>query len=189
MVTDQPIMRHVRELAPVAIATVLAALFIRVLLFQPYEIPSESMLPTLEVGNRVVVNRATYQLGEIQRGQVVVFERPPNLEGKDDMIKRIIGLPGETVRFIDNEIYIGELRVVEPYLVSAASTPQPGKIPDCAQEQPLPNRCIVPDGHVFVLGDNRASSVDSRDFGPIPIDTLIGRAFWKVWPATDLSQL
>lgn len=147
------------------------------------------MFPTLENGNRVVVNRLSYDLGEIERGQVVVFDRPVALEGENDLIKRIVGLPGETMRLIDGKVYIGGLRVVEPYLRESDSTRSSGPIPGCAASIADPNQCVIPEGYVFVLGDNRTGSEDSRVFGPISVDTIVGRAFWTVWPPTDLGQL
>ena len=183
------VVRLVREWAPIVIGALVIALLLRLFLFQAYEIPSGSMLPTLKDGDRVVVNQASYRLGEIERGQVVVFDRPPSVEGENDFIKRIIGLPGETIRFVDRQVYVDGLRVVEPYLLAPESTRTSGAIPGCSASIATSDSCVVPEGHVFVLGDNRLSSVDSRQFGPIPTETIVGRAFWRVWPFTDLSQL
>lgn len=181
--------RMLREWGPLVMGTLLIALVLRSFVVQSYEIPSESMLPTLVDGNRVVVNRLSYDFGEVERGQVVVFDRPPSVIGENDLIKRIIGLPGETIRLVDRNVYVNGLRVVEPYLLEAQSTRSEGPIPGCAQTFADPNQCVIPDGHVFVMGDNRTGSSDSREFGPISIDTIVGRAFWTVWPPTDLSQL
>lgn len=178
-----------RQWLPVLILALVVTVLIRFFIFQPYEIPSGSMLPTLEPGDRVVVNRLSYVGGDLQRGQVVVFERPPSLAGEDDMIKRVVGLPGETVRFDNNEVYVGVLRMVEPYLADGETTNATTGIPGCAESNIGARTCVVPDGHVFVLGDNRAVSVDSRTFGPVPIDTLIGRATLRVWPPQNLDQL
>lgn len=178
-----------REWGPIVVGTLLIAMVLRAFVVQSYEIPSESMLPTLVDGNRVVVNRLSYQMGEVERGQVVVFDRPPSVEGKDDLIKRIIALPGETIRLVDTNVYVDGLRAVEPYLLESESTQSNGPIPGCDQDIADPNLCVVPEGHVFVMGDNRTGSADSREFGPVAIDTIVGRAFWIVWPPTDLSQL
>ncbi|MBT5757779.1 MAG: signal peptidase I [Acidimicrobiaceae bacterium] len=169
--------------------TLLIGLLLRSFVVQSYEIPSESMLPTLEDGNRVVVNHLSYQLGEVERGQVVVFDRPPSLDGENDLIKRVIGLPGETIRLVDTNVYIEGLRVIEPYLLVSESTRSKGPIPGCAQPLADANQCVIPEGHVFVMGDNRRGSADSREFGPVGIDTIVGRAVGIVWPPTDLSQL
>lgn len=178
-----------RSWAPQLIFAVLVALAVRFLIFQPYEIPSDSMLPTLEPGDRVVVNRLSYTAGDLERGQVIVFDRPPSLAGTDDMIKRVVGLPGETVQFRNDAVYIGSLRMVEPYLRQDQATSAPTGIPGCEGSNIGALTCVVPQGHVFVMGDNRSSSVDSRRFGPIPIDTVIGRAAVRVWPMSSINQL
>jgi len=178
-----------REWGPLVLGTLVVALLIRAFLFQSYEIPSGSMIPTLEIGDRVVVNRLSYDLGEIERGQVIVFDRPVSLAGEDDLIKRIIGLPGETVRLLDGHVYIDGLRVVEPYVREPLSTFTGGPILGCVGEFAFPNQCEIPPDHVFVFGDNRAGSEDSRFFGPVHVDTIVGRAFWIVWPPSDLGQL
>ena len=181
--------RFLRQWGPLVMGTLLIGLLLRSFVVQSYEIPSESMLPTLENGNRVVVNRLSYQLGEVERGQVVVFDRPPSLDGENDLIKRVIGLPGETIRLVDTNVYIEGLRVIEPYLLVSESTRSKGPIPGCAQPLADANQCVIPEGHVFVMGDNRRGSADSREFGPVGIDTIVGRAVGIVWPPTDLSQL
>jgi len=179
----------VRSWAPVVIASIVIAVVVRTFLFQSYLIPSDSMVSTLVDGDRVIVNRLSYTFGEIERGQVVVFTRPPMLAGEDDVIKRVIGLPRETVRFIDNQVYIDGARVVEPYLLQQSSTFRDRIIPGCAQEVPASDLCVVPDGHVFVLGDNRTGSEDGRVFGPIAADTIVGRAFVRVWPLSHFGRL
>ena len=175
--------------SPLVVGTIILALLIRAFAFQSYEIPSGSMFPTLENGNRVVVNRLSYDLGDIERGQVIVFDRPAALEGENDLIKRIVGLGGETIRLIDGRVYVEGLRVVEPYLREPDSTRSSGPIPGCDASIATPNQCVIPEGYVFVLGDNRTGSEDSRVFGPIGVDTIVGRAFWTVWPPTDLGHL
>jgi len=181
--------RLLREWGPVLFAAVVIALFTRLVLVQAYHIPSGSMIPTLEQGDRVVVNRLSYQFGEIDRGQVVVFAKPQGTEGENDLIKRIIGMPGETIRFVDNKVFINGLRVEEPYLFQQESTRPRLMIPGCAQEQQASDLCVIPDGHVFMMGDNRVGSADSRVFGPVPVDSIVGRAFLRVWPLNSLGQL
>ncbi len=181
--------RLLREWGPVLVAAIAIALFTRLVLVQAYHIPSQSMVPTLENGDRVVVNRLSYQFGEIERGQVVVFAKPPGTEGENDLIKRVIGLPGETIRFVDELVYIDGLRVEEPYLAQQNSTRPRLTIPGCAQAEPAADLCVVPQGHIFVMGDNRLGSADSRVFGPIAVDSVVGRAFVRVWPLNHLGEL
>jgi len=181
--------RLLREWGPVLFAAVVIALFVRLVLVQAYHIPSASMVPTLEEGDRVVVNRLSYQFGEVGRGQVVVFKKPQGSSGQNDLIKRIIGLPGETIRFADNQVYVNGLRLEEPYLAEQDSTRPRLTIPGCAQTTPAPDTCVVPEGTIFMMGDNRLGSSDSRVFGPIEIDSVVGRAFLRVWPLNNLGEL
>lgn len=181
--------RILREWGPVLFAAVVIALFVRLVLVQAYHIPSTSMVPTLEKGDRVVVNRLSYQFGEIERGQVVVFAKPQGTDGENDLIKRVIGLPGETVRLADDQVYINGLRLDEPYLAQPDSTRPRLTIPGCAQVTPASDTCVIPEGHIFMMGDNRLGSSDSRVFGPIEIDSVVGRAFMRVWPLNNLGQL
>jgi len=181
--------RAMREWGLVALGALVIALVLRLLVVQAYVIPSDSMVPTLVDGDRVVVNRLSYSAGDVERGQVIVFERPPSLPGTDDVIKRVIGLPGETIRFVDDQVYIETKRVVESYLLVPDSTRSKGMIPGCAQDNPAADRCTIPEGFVFVMGDNRVGSDDSRVFGPVEIDTIVGRAFVRVWPVTKLGRL
>ena len=181
--------RLLREWGPVLFAAVVIALFVRLMLVQAYHIPSASMVPTLEEGDRVVVNRLSYQFGEVGRGQVVVFKKPQGSSGQNDLIKRIIGLPGETIRFADNQVYVNGLRLEEPYLAEQDSTRPRLTIPGCAQTTPAPDTCVVPEGTIFMMGDNRLGSSDSRVFGPIEIDNVVGRAFLRVWPLNNLGEL
>jgi len=178
-----------REWGPVLFAAFAIAVFTRLVLVQAYHIPSESMVPTLEDGDRVVVNRLSYRFGEIERGQVVVFAKPLGTDGENDLIKRVIGLPGETIQFVDNQVYINGFRVEETYLLEQDSTRPRLTIPGCDQIEPARDLCVIPEGHVFVMGDNRLGSSDSRVFGPIEIDSVVGRAFMRVWPLNNLGQL
>lgn len=186
-----PFGRALREWGPVFVAAVTIAIITRMFLVQAYHIPSLSMAPTLEKGDRVIVNRLSYQFGEIDRGQVIVFAKPPTQQdGANDLIKRVVGLPGETVQLNGGNVYVDQKLVVEPYLSQPESTrSRSGSIPGCAQPEASPDLCVVPDGYVFVMGDNRTGSQDSRIFGPISIDSVRGRAFVRVWPLNHINWL
>ena len=129
-------------------------------------VESVSMQPTLFAGNFVVVNKLAYQFGEPGRGDIIVFEYPPDPE-QDPYIKRVIGLPGEHVRIADGKVTINGVQIQEPYLVS--DTPQGGE-------------WLVPEGSLFVMGDNRKNSSDSRSWGVVPIENVIGKAIVVYWP-------
>lgn len=166
--------RNAIEWLVVIIGAVVVALLIKTFVVQAFRIPSDSMVPTLQDGDRVLVNKLSYDAHDVNRGDVVVFHRPPNLaaaEGDpEDLIKRVIGLPGETVSSRDGVVYIDDRRLTEPYLPEGTTT--------FNLDAPI----TVPDGHILVMGDNRGNSTDGRSFGPIPIDTVIGRAFVIMWP-------
>lgn len=170
----------------VLVAAVVIAVLIKTFLFQAFYIPSVSMEPTLEVGDRVLVNKLSYDLHDVGRGDVVVFARPPGPVGAaepeiKDLIKRVVGLPGETVELRnDGLVYVDGEPLDEPYLPSGGLDDGPGDSFTAV---------VVPEGHVWVMGDNRDNSSDSRVFGSIPIDSIVGRAFVLVWPIGDIGGL
>jgi signal peptidase I len=169
--------RNVVEWVVIAGGALLVAFVIKTFLLQAFYIPSLSMAPTLHVNDRVLVNKLSYDLHDVNRGDLVVFVSPPN-EGSEtkDLIKRVIGLPGETVESRDGRILINGQVLDEPYLDRGVTTGALDKV-------------VVPPDHLWVMGDNRANSRDSRFFGPVPESTVIGRAFVRVWPITDIGLL
>ena len=175
--TKPSALRNVVEWVVIAGGALLVAFVIKTFLLQAFYIPSLSMAPTLRINDRVLVNKLSYDLHPVHRGDVVVFESPPN-EGSQtkDLIKRVIGLPGETVESRDGHILINGRVLNEPYLGPDVVT---GPV----------ERIIVAPGHYWVMGDNRPNSRDSRFFGTIPKSLIIGRAFVRVWPVTALNLL
>lgn len=160
---------------------ILVALIVKTVFVQAFRIPSESMDPTLIKGDRVLVNKLSYRLHDVNRGDVVVFDRPENLPGgpddPQDLIKRVIGLPGDTLYARDGVVYVNDRPLDEPYLPEGTSTVN--------MDQPV----TVPEGQVWVMGDNRGNSQDSRVFGPIPEDSIVGRAFMLMWPLNRIGSL
>ncbi len=173
------------------------AVVVKTFLMQPFWIPSVSMEPTIQVNDRVMVNKLAYQIGDVSRGDVVVFQNPLEPEeeesipeavirsvleavgirtrGLDDLIKRVVALPGETVEIRDGELLIDGAALSESYTDGSF-------LPDFGPVE-------VEDGAVFVMGDNRDESFDSRRFGTIPLDDLIGRAFVIIWPFSNFGGL
>lgn len=159
---------------------VVATLLLRILAFQPYSIPSPSMVPTLEIGDRVLVSKFSR---DPARGDVIVFNRPPNdpPRSADDppvLIKRVIGLPGESLTAKEGHVYVDGKLLEEGYLASGTVTTFPN-------DQAI----NVPDGDLLVLGDNRGNSADGRVFGPIPKSLIVGRALFKFWPFSRAGSL
>lgn len=165
----------------VAVA-ITSALLVRAYVVQQFAVEGESMLSTLQDGDRVLVNRLSYRLHDPRRGDVVVlkrFDSPTTPER--DLIKRVVALEGERVRFTDCVVYINDQPLTEPYLDPVIQQ-QDG----CGGNF---SEITVPDDSVFVLGDHRGKSSDSRVFGPVPFDLLIGRAFVIIWPVGDWAWL
>ena len=183
-------LRKILEWVAVIGTAFIVAFIIKVFLFQAYYIPSPSMEPTLGIGDRVIVNKLSYKLHDVNRGDLVVFENPSTSNGAvSDLIKRVIALPGETLQVLDGKVYIDGNLVIEPYLEASDNTFDFLAPAGCIGTKEVLNKCIVPDGHVFVMGDNRDNSRDSRIFGPVDIETIVGRAFVRVWPLGDFQRL
>ncbi len=167
--------RNLVEWVVVVGGALLVAVVVKAFLLQAFYIPSPSMVPTLHVNDRVLVNKLSYKLHDVRRGDVIVF-KSPQVVAEKDLIKRVIGLPGDTVETRDGEIVVNDKVLDEPYLPSDVGTGPMEKI-------------TVPPGHYWMMGDNRGNSSDSRVFGAIPESSIIGRAFVKVWPITAFGFL
>lgn len=158
----------------------LAALLIRSYVVQQFQVSGTSMVSTLHNGDRVLVNKLSYRMHDPRRGDVVVLKTIEGA-GERDLIKRVIGLPGETIEYRDCQMYINGRLLEEPYLDPLVVTP---------------TRCggpvaptVVEPNKVFVFGDNRGGSRDSRALGQIKYSDLLGRAFVVIWPSSDWQWL
>ena len=172
----------VREWATVLIVALVIAITVRSLILQQFYISGPSMEATMFQDNRVLVNKLSYRLHDIHRGDVVVFDRvtvDSEVVQHDDLIKRVVGLSGETISIRDCQVFIDGKLLAEPYLSDY----------DLAQSS-LDDRCrvpvmeatLIPENHLFVMGDNRPQSFDSRMFGSIEQNLVVGRAFVIIWP-------
>ncbi|MGH8931674.1 MAG: signal peptidase I [Egibacteraceae bacterium] len=185
------------EVPRMAVVALLLTVLIKTFLLQAYFIPSESMMPTLDPRDRVLVDKVTYRFRAPERGEVIVFHRPSPTEGRPepglsialhrvlatlgfvradgqvDFIKRIIGLPGDEVEVVDGGVIINGARLSEPY-----AEPETRDSP----------RVTVPPGRYFMMGDNRMNSLDSRfGLGFVRRDRIVGRAFVVFWPPTSAT--
>jgi len=188
-----------REIPILVLIALVIAILVKTFLVQAFYIPSGSMEPTLQVGDRVLVSKLTYRFGDIHRGDVIVFQNPDSQKvpernwfsaalhwlgqglgfhqpEDEDLIKRVIGLPGDTVEARDAQVYVNGLKLSEPYLPAGTVTN-------------MSRAWTVPTGNLFVLGDNRAYSADSRFFGFVPESKVIGKAFVIIWPPSDMGGL
>ena len=199
---EVPRWRLAAEIPLLLLFAAVIAIVVKALIAQAFYIPSASMEPQLTAGDRVVVSRLAYDLHEPRRGDIVVFDDPTELDRGDDsfvlvrlgrdaleavgvvrpsgkeLIKRVIGLPGETVSARAGVVYIDDQPLHEPYLPAGSVTNDFAPI-------------AVADGHVFVMGDNRTNSKDSRMFpgGGVPTDSVVGRAIARVWPPGRVAFL
>lgn len=158
----------------------LLALLIRTFVAEPRVIPSDSMYPTLAVNDRLVIEKVSHWFRPLQRGDIVVFEPPPQLQSlgysRDQaFIKRAIAFPGETVRVSQGQVYVNDQPLVEPYIAEAP-------------QYELPSVSVPPNA-LFVMGDNRNNSNDSHVWGFLPAQNAIGRAWWRFWPLDRLGSV
>jgi signal peptidase I len=149
----------------VVVAAALVAIVVRTTMLQVFYIPSGSMEHTLEIGDKVVVDKLSHRLSGVHRGDVVVFRRPVNVESGTikDLVKRVIAVEGDTVEAVEGRVYVNDRLIDEPYLSAADSTRNL-------------QRTTLGNGQLWVMGDNREFSSDSRVFGPITTDMVIGHA-------------
>jgi signal peptidase I len=173
--------RH-RVLAGWAITLVLALLLafgVRTFVFQAFSIPSTSMVPTLDKGDRILVQKAFFNWHQLREGDIVVFTHPPRDDcggpSETDLVKRVIALPGQTIYSADGIIFVDGRRLSEPYL--PADDPLGPTIPDASKQHPF----LVPAGEFYMMGDNRAISCDSRFWGPIKGSTIVGKVVLLLW--------
>jgi len=170
-------------------SALLIAILIKTFIFQAFYIPSESMKPTLNVGDRVLVNKVSYHLHDVNRGDIVVFETPPKAKDANgeikDLVKRVIALPGETFSTHDGGVFINGRPLKEPYLQKGVQTCAPNSGSVCGDI----DATKIPANDILVLGDNRTASKDSRFFGPIKESSIVGRVFVRIWPLNDLGFL
>lgn len=164
----------VLEIVGIVAAAFVIAMLVQAFLFKPFTVHQVSMRPTLEDGDRILLNRLTYNFRDPEAGDVIVFHSPV-VEG-EDLVKRVVAVAGDTVSVHDGDLYVNGSAIDEPYL----------KDQDFAGEYP---ETTIPPGTVFAMGDNRNNSGDSRLFGPVDEDAIIGCAFVVYWPVGHWSGL
>jgi signal peptidase I len=176
------------------------ALGIQAFLVKPFRIPSESMVPTLEIGQRVLVDRVTKNFGDYDRGDILVFKPPQGADANScgvqhserspcprptpdrsdtNFIKRVVAVGGDRLRVVGGAVYINGRRQDEPY----------ARLNNSCDICNLPQEITIPDGYYFMMGDNRGASADSRQWGPVPKDWVIGQAFATYWPPGKIGTL
>jgi signal peptidase I len=190
------------EFVTIIVVALGLALLIQAFLVKPFRIPSESMEPTLDIGQRVLVDRVTNRFGDPHRGDVVVFKPPKGADentcgvpsepddghpcqkatpdkSKSNFIKRVVAVPGDRIKVLAGRVYIDGKEQKEPFIRPDVSCPI------CN----LPKEITIPPGHFFMMGDNRGQSADSREWGPVPKKWIIGHAFFTYWPPGRIGTL
>lgn len=175
------------ELAVILVVALAVAVLLRTFVVQTFFIPSGSMEPTLQVGDRIAVSKISYDFQSIHVGDIIVFRRPPaeNCGGTpvNDLVKRVIGLPGDTLSLANGQVYVDGRLLAEPWLPAGVKTePGPNPVPYSLQHP-----YTVPPGEYYLMGDNRPFSCDSRYWGPIPRSLVVGKVVARVWPLSRLA--
>ena len=214
---SRSVTRQIAELPLLVAVAFLIAIIIKTFLIQAFFIPSGSMIPTLRVGDRVLVEKVSYRLHDPRRGDVIVFARDilgpqPDVPwyedarnflrelvglpvgDEEDFIKRVVALPGDSVRYEGNprSLYVNDEEVDQPFINRGVDRSSPTLTEkDCSRlnMKAEADGCLVPAGRVFVMGDNRGNSQDSRFLGPIEQDKIIGRGFVIIWPLAHFGSL
>lgn len=181
--------RWIVELVGVVVLAIVVAVVLRTFVLATYSIPSGSMEPTLQIGDRIVVDKLSYHLHGVDRNDIIVFSTPPteNCAGPPvaDLVKRVIGLPGEIISLEDGNVYIDGKVQPETFLpptVRHDTYPGPS-----SQPYALHNAYRIPPGEVYVMGDNRPESCDSRYWGPIKESTIVGKVDLRIWPLARIG--
>jgi len=164
------------DLAEIIIIAFALSWLLRTFVIEGRIVPTGSMLPTIQLNDQIMVDKFFFKhFGEIERGDIIVFKPPKAAHATDDFIKRVIGLPGDTIEIKGHQTYVNGEPIDEPYLLEAANE----------DFGPV----VVPEGHLFVMGDNRNNSDDSRKWGFLPIENVSGKALFCYWPLNHFGKI
>jgi signal peptidase I len=181
--------RWIIELAGVVVVALVLAFLLRTFVIATYSIPSGSMEPTLQVGDRIVVDKLSYHLHGVDLGNIIVFSTPPKEDCAGppvaNLVKRVVGLPGQTISLSGGNVLINGRLLAQPWLpASEQGRTYPGPSPEAYS---LHHPYRIPHGDVYVMGDNRTLSCDSRYWGPISESTIVGKVDLRIWPLSRLG--
>ncbi len=179
--------REIWDWLKVLVIVAVIVVLVRVFLFGNYEVHGESMMPNVEDGDRLIINKIGYQIGEPDRFDVIVMHAPDN----SDFVKRIIGLPGDEIVYDEDTLYVNGEAVEEDFLELEEHAEQ-NNFPytsDFTLDEIPGGEETVPDNYYFVLGDNRGNSQDSRNFGFVPEEDIVGEVSFRYWPLGEFSWI
>lgn len=178
---DKPTFKnHIVEFFETLVVFLAIGMIIYFFIAQPHKVSGSSMDPTFHSGDYIITNKIGYRINNPQRGQVIVFANPRDTS--QDFIKRIIGLPGESVKVANGHVYINEKLLNEPYLAKGITT-NPGQFLQEGVD------VLVPEGNYIAMGDNRPASSDSRDWGFLTKGEIIGQVTLRYWPVTSAGVI
>lgn len=182
--------RTLGEYALTVVAAVVIALAVQAYVVKPYRVPTPSMANTVRAGDRVLIDRVLYGHRDIERGDIVVFKGGPAVDGQV-LLKRVVGLPGDVLSVEDGRLLVNGLPAEDGYVRRVGGRPEPTQPGPAGPDAPwsLQAPYQVPEGHYYVLGDNRIDSFDSRFWGPVPREAIIGRAMAVYWPIPGIRAL
>lgn len=180
------------EWVVIVVVALVAALVIKTFVVQAFSIPSQSMEPTLQPGDRVLVDKLASDFGAVSTGDIIVFRRTPaDASPIDYLIKRVIAGPRQTIYVSNCKVYVNGKELRQPYLPNGWQDPSSEycTVWDAPGMLDLPDPYTVPAGHYFVMGDNRKDSDDSRYWGLVPASYIVGVAFVRMWPPSRVGWL
>lgn len=165
--------------------SLIIVVFLRTFFFTNYIVEGESMMPTLEDGNLLMVNKIGMKIGELDRFDIVVFHK----NKEEDFVKRVIGLPGDHIEYRDDVLYVNGKSVPEPFLDTFKKELFVGQLTGDFTLEKVAGKSTVPENHIFVIGDNRIDSWDSRHFGFVKMEQVVGKVNMKYWPFDKMELL
>lgn len=169
-------MHFLFELIEIVVIAFILSWVLRTFVIEARIVPTGSMLPTIQLNDRVIVDKFFFKhFDQIRHGDIIVFHPPPEAHATDDYIKRVVGLPGDKVEIRNHTTYVNDQPVYEPYVVNKS----------IIDFEPV----IIPENTVFVMGDNRNNSADSREWGVLPVQNITGRTLFRYWPLDQIGAL
>lgn len=185
MMNARSALKGIVEWVAVLAVAIIASLLIRAFVVSPFVVPTGSMEPTIMVGDNVLAQKVTLEMGmDVKAGDIVVFRNPDGTSDHDVLVKRVVAIGGQTVELKDGYVYVDGVRRDEPF-TQGKSYPLDSQAPGVSVSFPY----TVPAGSVWVMGDNRENSSDSRYFGSVPEGDLIGVAFFRYWPFSRIGAM
>jgi signal peptidase I len=185
LVTRRPALGCLFEIVETLVLTLIIFFVIQTFVAQPYQIRQQSMETTLEPDQYVLVDKLTPRFDTYKHGDIVVFDPPDEWASPErtPFIKRVIGIGGDEVEIHDGKVFLNGIELIEPYVFQEDGKPQE------TEDPLLQERWIVPEGQLFLMGDHRKSSADSREFGTVDVAKVIGRAWLRYWPLSTFEIL